>query len=75
MRKDNGFFSFDWCAAKPFHFGERYVLAPMVKMFNSFNNKNNINPLVTPGLFNFDGFLRQGIGDPMRAQLAVKFTF
>jgi hypothetical protein len=47
----------------------------MVEVFNSFNNKNNVNPLVTPGLFNFDGFLRQGVGDPLQAQLAVKFTF
>jgi hypothetical protein len=27
------------------------------------------------GLFNFDGFLRQGVGDPRQLQLAVKFTF
>jgi hypothetical protein len=42
---------------------------------NSFNNGNNINPLVTPGLFNFDGFLRPGVGDPLEVQLSVKFTF
>ena len=35
----------------------------------------NINPLSTPGLFNFDGFLRQGVGDPRQLQLAVKFLF
>src|SRR5205807_2060177 len=35
----------------------------------------DINPLSTPGLFNFDGFLRQGVGDPRQVQLAVKFTF
>ena len=75
LRKDNGFFTFDWRALRPFHFGDRYVLTPMVEMFNSFNNLNNVNPLVTPGLFNFDGFLRQGVGDPLQAQLAVKFTF
>jgi hypothetical protein len=75
LRKDNGFFTFDWRAVRPFHFGDRYVLTPMVEMFNSFNNRNNVNPLVTPGLFNFDGFLRQGVGDPLQAQLAVKFTF
>ncbi|HVS73896.1 MAG TPA: carboxypeptidase regulatory-like domain-containing protein [Candidatus Acidoferrales bacterium] len=75
LRKDNGFFSFDWRAARPFHFGDRYALIPMVEVFNSFNNRNNVNPLVTPGLFNFDGFLRQGVGDPLQAQLAVKFTF
>ena len=44
-------------------------------MFNTFNNENNINPLVTPALFNFDGFLRLGVGDPRQVQLAVKFLF
>jgi hypothetical protein len=44
-------------------------------MFNTFNNANNINPLVTPGLINFDVFLRQGVGDPSQVQLAVKLTF
>ena len=75
LRKDNGFFTFDWRAVRPFHFGDRYALLPMIEVFNSFNNKNNVNPLVTPGLFNFDGFLRQGVGDPLQAQLALKFTF
>lgn len=75
LRKDNGFFTFDWRADRPIHFGDRYALIPTVEVFNSFNNKNNVNPLVTPGLFNFDGFLRQGVGDPLQAQLALKFTF
>jgi outer membrane receptor for ferrienterochelin and colicin len=75
LRKDNGFFTFDWRTIRPIHFGDRYVLTPMFEMFNSFNNRNNVNPLVTPGLFNFDGFLRQGVGDPLQAQLAVKFSF
>ncbi len=75
LRKDNQYFSLDWRIQRPFKFGERYALIPIVEMFNSFNNKNNINPLSTPGLFNFDGFLRQGVGDPRQLQLAVKFTF
>ncbi len=45
------------------------------EMFNSFDNDNNIIPLVTDLLFNFDGFLRTGVGDPLQVQLAVKFTF
>ena len=44
-------------------------------MFNSFDNDNNLNPLTTNLLFNFDGFLRQGVGDPLQIQPAVKFTF
>jgi hypothetical protein len=74
-RKDNEFFTFDWRLARPFRFGERYEVTPVVEMFNTFNNANNINPLSTPALFNFDGFLRTGVGDPRQVQLAVKFTF
>lgn len=74
-RKDNEYFSFDWRLQRPFAFGERFRLIPIVEMFNTFNNTNNVNPLTTPGLFNFDGFLRQGVGDPRQLQLAIKFTF
>jgi Carboxypeptidase regulatory-like domain/TonB-dependent Receptor Plug Domain len=74
-RKDNEFFSFDWRVLRPFVWGERYRLVPMVEMFNTFNNKNNINPLVTPGLFDFSGFLRLGVGDPRQLQLAIRFEF
>ncbi len=75
LRKDNAYFSFDWRIQRPFKFGERFALIPIVELFNTFNNKNNINPLTTPGNFNFDGFLRTGVGDPRQLQLAVKFTF
>jgi hypothetical protein len=47
----------------------------MIEMFNTFNNANNINPLSTPLLFDFNGFLRTGVGDPRQVQLAAKFTF
>ena len=35
------------------------------------NNKAAIGDV----LFYFDGFLRQGVGDPRQAQLAVRLTF
>jgi hypothetical protein len=74
-RKDNKFFSFDWRMQRPFKLGERVALMPMIEMFNTFNNDNNVNPLVSPALFNFDGFLRFGVGDPRQLQLALKLTF
>jgi hypothetical protein len=74
-RKNNEYFSFDWRIQRPFKFGERFALTPIIEMFNTFNNANNINPLSTVALFNFDGFLRQGVGDPRQVQLAVRFTF
>ncbi len=75
LRKDNKFFSVDWRLERAFRWSDRYAIVAVAEMFNTFNNKNNVNPLVTPGLFNFDGFLRQGVGDPRQLQLAVKFTF
>jgi outer membrane receptor protein involved in Fe transport len=75
LRKNNEYFSFDWRFLKVFKLGERYELIPQLEMFNTFNTENNINPLITPGLFNFDGFLRQGVGDPRQLQLSIKFKF
>jgi hypothetical protein len=74
-RKDNQYFSFDWRLLRPIRIGEGVAITPMIEMFNTFNNDNNINPLVSPALFNFDGFLRVGVGDPRQLQLAVKLTF
>ena len=75
-RKDNKFFSFDWRLARPFDLnGGRMQVVPILEMFNTFNNENNINPLSTPALFDFNGFLRVGVGDPRQVQLAVRMTF
>ncbi len=75
LRKANAYFSFDFGVERPFKFGEHMALTPKFELFNSFNDKNNVNPLSTPALFNFDGFLRQGVGDPRQAQLSVRFDF
>ena len=87
IRKNNTFFAFDWRVARPFSLGERFKLIPILEMFNTFNNANNIDPLTfpgeppgskppfTPSLFNFDGFLRSGVGDPRQLQFAVRLTW
>ncbi|MBZ5528072.1 MAG: TonB-dependent receptor [Acidobacteriia bacterium] len=75
LRKDNAFFSMDWRIERPFHINERMQLIPVFEMFNTFNNKNNVNPLTTPALFDFNGFLRVGVGDPRQAQFALRLTF
>ncbi len=75
LRKDNAFFTFDFGVDRPFSLGERMKLIPRIEMFNTFNNKNNVNPLSSPQLFDFNGFLRVGVGDPRQAQLAVRFEF
>ena len=73
-RKDNAYFSLDWRLQRAFTVGGTEI-TPSLEMFNTFNNANNINPLSTPALFNFDGFLRTGVGDPRQVQLAVRVAF
>jgi hypothetical protein len=84
LRKDNKYFSFDWRLAKVFNLTETVELTPQIEMFNTFNNDNfvnslsgagNQNSLTAPSLFNFDGFLRQGIGDPRQLQLSLRLRF
>jgi len=74
-RKDNAYFSLDWRLQRSFRVGKGTEIIPSLEMFNTLNNANNVNSLTTAALFNFDGFLRQGVGDPRQVQLAVKFTF
>jgi hypothetical protein len=75
LRKDNAFFTFDFGVARPIPLGERFRIVPKLEMFNTFNNKNNVNPLSSPQLFDFNGFLRVGVGDPRQAQLSVRLEF
>jgi len=44
-------------------------------MFNTFNSANNVDTLSAPPLFDFNGFLRVGVGDPRQVQFSVKFKF
>ncbi len=75
LLKDNAFFTFDFGVDRPFRLGESMRLIPRIEVFNTFNNKNNVNPLSSPALFDFSGFLRVGVGDPRQAQLSVRFEF
>ena len=75
LRKDNAFFTFDFGVDRPIPIGEHMKLIPRIEMFNTFNNTNNVNPLTSPQLFDFNGFLRVGVGDPRQAQLSVRFEF
>ena len=84
LRKDNEYFAFDWRLSRPFNITETIELIPQIEMFNTFNNKNLINlssvpgnqsSLNAPSLFDFNGYLRQGVGDPREVQLSLRFRF
>jgi len=84
LRKDNQYFSFDWRVSRPFNLTEKIQLIPQIEMFNTFNSKNFVNlssvpgnqsSLNAPSLFDFNGYLRQGVGDPREVQLSLRFLF
>jgi Carboxypeptidase regulatory-like domain len=74
IRKHNQFYSFDFRVSRIFKLGERAQLEPIVEVFNLFNNTNLVS-VPRPLLFNFDGTVRSGFGDPRQAQLGLKFRF
>jgi len=75
VRKDNAFTSFDFRVSKRWKITERFRLEGAVDTFNLFNSKNLKQPQNGNLLFNFDGSLTSGLGDPRQAQLGVKLLF
>lgn len=75
LRKDNAFTSLDFRVSKRWSLGERCKLEGAIDTFNLFNSKNLKQPQTGNLLFNFDGTLQAGLGDPRQAQLGVKLLF
>jgi carboxypeptidase family protein/TonB-dependent receptor-like protein len=70
-RKDNEFNSLDFRLSKDFAIGNLTV-QPAIDVFNVFNSRNLRRPEVTNLIFNFDGTVQSGIGDPRQVQLGLR---
>jgi hypothetical protein len=75
LRKENEFFSWDIRLSRAFRFGERRQLEAILDIFNVTNSDNFRDPAATSLLFNFDGTVRGGLGDPRQVQLGARFVF
>ena len=75
LRKDNEFFTWDFRVGRPFHLSKSVRLEPVFEVFNLTNSKNIRRPAVTNLIFNFDGTVQNGLGDPRQAQLGVRVRF
>ena len=75
LRKDNSYFSWDIGLTWPFNLGSRGRLELIAQMFNVLGNENFRDPAATSLLFNFDGTIRSGLGDPQQAQLGAHWVF
>ena len=70
-RKDNEYSSLDLRVSRAFALGG-VTLEPALDVFNLFNSSNFVRPEVTNLVFNFDGTVRSGAGDPRQMQLALR---
>jgi hypothetical protein len=73
-RKDNEFNSLDLRLSKEFGFGKMTV-EPIFEVFNVFNSRNLRRPEVTNLIFNFDGTVQSGTGEPRQMQLGIRLLF
>ena len=73
-RKDNQYSSLDLRLSKIFAVMGLQI-EPSVEVFNIFNSKNLRRPAVTNLIFNFDGTVQEGAGDPRQVQLGIRATW
>ena len=73
-RKDNEFNTLDARVSKMFNVGGARLEA-IVEVFNLFNSENLRKPQSGSLVFNFDGTVTSGLGDPRSIQLGVRYLF
>jgi carboxypeptidase family protein/TonB-dependent receptor-like protein len=75
IRRDNAFASWDLRLSKAIHTGSRGQFEVIGELFNVLNRDNFRDPSSASLLFNFDGTIRNGLGDPRQLQLGVRYGF
>jgi hypothetical protein len=74
-RKDNTFSALDLRLSREFKLGKSAALEPIVEIFNVHNSTNLLVPQNTNLIFNFDGTIRAGLGDPRQVQVGARFIW
>src|SRR5213595_2576291 len=75
LRKDNAFFSWDVRISRAVAVGHQGEVEAIVEIFNLTNTDNFRDPAATSLLFNFDGTIRSGLGDPRQVQAGLRWLF
>ena len=73
-RKDNQFSSLDFRLSKRIPWAG-FTVEPAIDVFNLMNSKNLRRPEVTNLIFNFDGTVQSGVGDPRQMQVGVRLLW
>jgi len=74
-RKDNTYSALDLRLSREFRLNDRISLEPIVEVFNLLNATNLLVPQTTNLVFNFDGTVRAGLGDPRQMQLGARLIW
>ena len=74
-RKENEFSSLDLRLSREFPIGSRVRIEPILEVFNLFGSKNFKQPSYQNLVFNFDGTIASGLGDPRQAQLGMRLIW
>jgi hypothetical protein len=61
--------------SRPFDFDRQGQAELILEVFNLFNRDNFRDPSYGNLLFNFDGTIRSGLGDPRQFQAGVRWLF
>ena len=75
LRRSNDYASWDLRLARPFSLGGSQTLEVTFEVFNVLGRNNFRDPAFGSLLFNFDGTIRNGFGDPRQIQLGAHYGF
>ncbi|MEX2153835.1 MAG: carboxypeptidase regulatory-like domain-containing protein [Gemmatimonadaceae bacterium] len=75
IRRDNSFASWDLRLSRKFASVQSGQVEAIVEIFNVLNRDNFRDPSASSLLFNFDGTIRNGLGDPRQIQIGARYGF
>ena len=75
LRRDNDFASFDLRLSRPITVRSGQTLEVSLDVFNVLGRNNFKDPAFNGLLFNFDGTVRSGLGDPRQVQAGLRYQF
>ena len=75
LRRENEYLSWDLRFARGFTVATGKSIEAIFEVFNVLGRNNFRDPAFGSLLFNFDGTIRSGLGDPRQVQLGVRYAF
>jgi hypothetical protein len=75
IRRDNAYASWDLRLARPFRVRSGQAVEAILEVFNVLGRNNFRDPTFGSLLFNFDGTVRSGLGDPRQIQLGMRYVY